>query len=128
VKDGLRPIPLGDIAFRRRGGDPKQLARLQAAVDALYPQGDAEKGPWRMSVSINPERPIIGLCRTIPPGTPAVPVLFVLAKGNKDLTDGRNWPPFTDLTRGNLRLIDTEQHKTDIFFVLPNLPFLNHCH
>ena len=130
VKHGLRPIPLGDVAFRRRGGDPKQLARLQAAVDALYPQAEAEaeKGAWRMFVNFNPERPIVGLCRTIPRQTPTVPVLFVLAKSNKDLTDGRNWPPFMDLARGNLPLIETEQHQTDIVFVLPNLPFLNHCH
>jgi len=128
VTEGFRPVPLGDIVFRTRGGDAKELARLQASVDALYPAAQAEAGPWKLSVSLTPNRPVIGLSRSIPPRTPTVPVLFVLAKQGADLTSGSNWPPFPELTRGNLRLADTERHQEDTVFILPNLPFLNDCH
>jgi hypothetical protein len=97
-------------------------------VDALYPEADVEQGQWTLSIALVPGRPIVGLSRSIPHGSPTVPVLFVLGKGRREPPDIRNWPPFAELSRGTLPVVDTVQHGDDSLFVVPNLPFLNGCH
>jgi hypothetical protein len=128
VTEGYRPLPLGDVAFRERGGDSRLLRRLEAVVDANYPRADVEQGEWVISASMGSSRPIFGLSRSIPSGTPTVPVLFVLGKGRLDASDTSNWPPFARLSGNALPIVYTAQHGDDFLFVVPNLPFLNECH
>ncbi len=85
VSEGVPPAPLGDVQFRQRGGDPRLLVRLEAASDVFDQQAQVEQGPWTVSVGLVADRPIYTISRSIPAGTPTVPVLFVLGKGRLHL-------------------------------------------
>ncbi len=126
--DGTRPLPLGDVAFRERGGQPALLRRLDAAVEANYRKARSRRRPRVISAGGGSGLLPVALSRPASPEAPAVPVLFVLGKRGLDPSCASQWPPFARLSRNHLPLVDVARHGDDFFFVVPNLPFENECH
>jgi len=128
VTDGMRPLPLGDVAFRDRGGQPALLRRLDAAVEANFRKGGARRRPRVIPAGTGSGLLPVALSRRESPESPAVPVLFVLGKRGLDPSCAGQWPPFARLSRNTLPLLDVARHGDDFFFVVPNLPYMNECH